>query len=159
MERKKKNRGQGITEYAILLMVVGGMMVAILGTMGLSLRKTFCTVVNTMYQADHRDGEHHDGEHQDDGEHHDGEGDGGHHDNNAPRYDGRDDGEGEHGGADGFAICKKILSEDGHEGDGGHDGEHEGGHDGDGGHSMILPSAAWETRTFRDAPLYGYARG
>jgi len=157
MERKKKNLGQGITEYAILLMVVGGMMVAILGTMGMSLRKTFCTVVNTMYQADHRDGEHQDGEHQGDGEHNNGED----HDGEGQHYDSRD---GEHGDKDGFAICKKILSEDGHDGDGGHDGEHDGDgghdgeHDGDGGHSMILPSAVWETRAFRGVPSYGYAR-
>ncbi len=93
---KRYERGQGITEYAILLMLVGGIVVAILATMGFSLRKTFCQVTDAMYMGNMPE-EGNDGFsacHQllSEGDH-EGE-DGGH--------DGEDGGhDGEHGGHDG----------------------------------------------------------
>ncbi len=105
MKRYTKERGQGMTEYAILLMLVGGMLVALLGATGMSIRKTFCRVTNAMYMG------------------------------NMPEE-----------GNDGFAACRQLLAEDGHDGedgghcddhgdDGEHCGEHEDGHDGEhGGH-------------------------
>ncbi|GAB4521804.1 MAG: hypothetical protein Fur0018_02730 [Anaerolineales bacterium] len=52
MKHNFLERGQGITEYAILLMVVGGMLVALLASMGMSLEKIYCSATNALYRGD-----------------------------------------------------------------------------------------------------------